>query len=140
MESRLPSSMRRPIMLFRSLIIVGLLVLSLQVKAQVSFEFMPTGQVNLIIDQEQSLYLNIGGPTLYLFESPTSKSGIIFTPSLKFTNEESLKVIPANGAGIFWQSKNSGLKISLLGFYDTANEPWNLAFGIGKVFKTSKKK
>ena len=40
----------------------------------------------------------------------------------------------------FWQSKKSGLKISLLGFYDTANEPWNLAFGIGKVFKPSKKK
>jgi hypothetical protein len=103
-------------------------------------DIMPTGQVNLIIDQEQSLYLNIGGPTLYLFESPTSKSGIVFTPSLKFTNEESLKVTPANGAGVFWQSKKSGLKISLLGFYDTANEPWNLAFGIGKVFKPSKKK
>lgn len=137
MESRLSSSMRRPI---RSIIIAGLLAVSVQVKAQTSFELMPTGQVNLIIDQEQSLYLNIGGPTLYLFESPTSKSGIVFTPSLKFTNEESLKVTPANGAGVFWQSKKSGLKISLLGFYDTANEPWNLAFGIGKVFKPSKKK
>lgn len=132
--------MRRPIRLIRSIIIAGLLVVSVQVKAQTSFELMPTGQVNLIIDQEQSLYLNIGGPTLYLFESPTSKSGIVFTPSLKFTNEESLKVTPANGAGVFWQSKKSGLKISLLGFYDTANEPWNLAFGIGKVFKPSRKK
>jgi hypothetical protein len=132
--------MRRPIRLIRSIIIAGLLVVSVQVKAQTSFELMPTGQINLIIDQEQSLYLNIGGPTLYLFESPTSKSGIVFTPSLKFTNEESLKVTPANGAGVFWQSKKSGLKISLLGFYDTANEPWNLAFGIGKVFKPSKKK
>ena len=132
--------MRRPIRLIRSIIIAGLLVVSVQVKAQTSFELMPTGQVNLIIDQEQSLYLNIGGPTLYLFESPTSKAGIVFTPSLKFTNEESLKVTPANGAGVFWQSKKSGLKISLLGFYDTANEPWNLAFGIGKVFKPSKKK
>ena len=132
--------MRRPVRLIRSIIIAGLLVVSVQVKAQTSFELMPTGQVNLIIDQEQSLYLNIGGPTLYLFESPTSKSGIVFTPSLKFTNEESLKVTPANGAGVFWQSKKSGLKISLLGFYDTTNEPWNLAFGIGKVFKPSKKK
>lgn len=125
---------------YRALISVGFFVLSFQVKAQASFEFMPTGQVNLMIDQNQSLYLNIGGPTLYLFESPTSKSGIVFTPSLKFTNEESLKVAPANGAGIFWQSKNSGLKLTFLGYYDSANEPWNLAFGLGKVFKTRKKK
>ena len=139
MESRLSSSMRRPFVLFRTFIISGLLTLSLQVKAQASFEFMPTGQVNLMIDQNQSLYLNIGGPTLYLFESPTSKSGIVFTPSLKFTNEESLKVAPANGAGIFWQSKNSGLKLTFLGYYDSANEPWNLAFGIGKILKLPKK-
>ena len=124
---------------FRALVSVGFFALSFQVKAQTSFEFMPAGQLNLIIDEEQSFYLNIGGPTLYLFDSPNSKSGIVFTPSLKFKNEESLKVAPANGAGVFWQSKNSGLKLSFLGYYDSANKPWNLAFGIGKILKVSKK-
>lgn len=124
---------------FRALVSVGFFALSFQVKAQTSFEFMPAGQLNLIIDEEQSFYLNIGGPTLYLFDSPNSKSGIVFTPSLKFKNEESLKVTPANGAGFFWQSKNSGLKLSFLGYYDSANKPWNLAFGIGKILKVSKK-
>lgn len=125
---------------YRVLVSVGFFVLSFQVQAQTSFEFMPTGQVNLMIDEEQSFYLNIGGPTLYLFDSHNSKSGIVFTPSLKFKNEESLKVEPANGAGVFWQSKNSGLKLTFLGYFDSANEPWNLAFGIGKIFKSSKKK
>ena len=99
---------------YRVLISAGFFVLSFQVKGQTSFELMPTGQVNLMVDQEQSFYLNIGGPTLYLFDSPSSKSGILFAPSLKFKNEESLKVAPANGAGIFWQSKNSGLKLTSL--------------------------
>ena len=125
---------------YRALVSVGFFVLSFQVQAQTSFELMPTGQVNLMIDEEQSFYLNIGGPTLYLFDSHNSKSGIVFTPSLKFKNEESLKVEPANGAGVFWQSKNSGLKLTFLGYFDSANEPWNLAFGIGKIFKSSKKK
>ena len=125
---------------YRVLVSAGFFVLSFQVKGQTSFEFMPTGQVNLMVDEEQSFYLNIGGPTLYLFDSPSSKSGILFAPSLKFKNEESLKVAPANGAGVFWQGKNSGLKLTLLGYYDSANEPWNLAFGLGKVFKTRKKK
>jgi hypothetical protein len=125
---------------FNALVSVGFFLLSFQVQAQISFEFMPTGQVNLMIDEEQSFYLNIGGPTLYLFDSPNSKSGILFAPSLKFKNEESLKVAPANGAGVFWQNKNSGLKLTFLGFYDSANQPWNLAFGIGKIFKASKKK
>ena len=125
---------------YRALVSVGFFVLSFQVQAQTSFELMPTGQVNLMIDEEQSFYLNIGGPTLYLFDSHNSKSGIVFTPSLKFKNEESLKVEPANGAGVFWQSKNSGLKLTFLGYFDSTNEPWNLAFGIGKIFKSSKKK
>ncbi|MBL6612156.1 MAG: hypothetical protein ISP53_04965 [Flavobacteriaceae bacterium] len=125
---------------FNALVSVGFFLLSFQVQAQTSFEFMPTGQVNLMIDEEQSFYLNIGGPTLYLFDSPNSKSGILFAPSLIFKNEESLKVAPANGAGVFWQNKNSGLKLTFLGFYDSANQPWNLAFGIGKIFKASKKK
>jgi len=125
---------------FNALVSVGFFLLSFQVQAQISFEFMPTGQVNLMIDEEQSFYLNIGGPTLYLFDSPNSKSGILFAPSLKFKNEGSLKVAPANGAGVFWQNKNSGLKLTFLGFYDSANQPWNLAFGIGKIFKASKKK
>ena len=125
---------------YRALVSVGFFVLSFQVKGQTSFEFMPTGQVNLMVDEEQSFYLNIGGPTLYLFDSPSSKSGILFAPSLIFKNEESLKVAPANGAGVFWQNKNSGLKLTFLGFYDSANQPWNLAFGIGKIFKASKKK
>ncbi|MEL0241498.1 MAG: hypothetical protein VW908_07165 [Flavobacteriaceae bacterium] len=124
---------------FCALVGVCFFGLSFQVKAQTSFEFMPAGQLNLMIDEEQSFYLNIGGPTLYLFDSPNSKSGIMFTPSLKFKNEESLKVAPANGAGFFWQSKNSGLKLTFLGYYDSANEPWNLAFGIGKILKVSKK-
>jgi len=125
---------------YRALVSVGFFVLSFQVQAQTSFELMPTGQVNLMIDEEQSFYLNIGGPTLYLFDSMNSKSGILFAPSLKFKNEESLKVAPANGAGVFWQSKNSGLRLTFLGYFDSANEPWNLAFGIGKIFKPSKKK
>jgi len=125
---------------FNALVSVGFFLLSFQVQAQTSFEFMPTGQVNLMIDEEQSFYLNIGGPTLYLFDSPNSKSGILFAPSLKFKNEESLKVAPANGAGVFWQNKNSGLKLTFLGFYDSANQLWNLAFGIGKIFKASRKK
>ena len=124
---------------YRALASVGFFVLSFQVKAQTSFEFMPAGQLNLIIDEEQSFYLNIGGPTFYLFDSPTSKSGILLAPSLKFKKEESLKVAPANGAGVFWQSKNSGLKLTFLGYYESANEPWNLAFGIGKILKVSKK-
>ena len=124
---------------YRALVSVGFFVLSFQVKAQTSFEFMPAGQLNLMIDGEQSFYLNIGGPTLYLFDSPNIKSGIVFTPSLKFKNEESLKVAPANGAGVFWQSKKSGLKLTFLGYYDSANEPWNLAFGIGKILKLPKK-
>jgi len=51
---------------YRALVSVGFFVLSFQVQAQTSFELMPTGQVNLMIDEEQSFYLNIGGPTLYL--------------------------------------------------------------------------
>ncbi len=132
--------MRKSKTFYRALVSLGFFALSFQVQAQTSFEFMPTGQVNLMIDEEQSFYLNIGGPTLYLFDSPNSKSGIVFTPSLKFKNEESWKVAPANGAGVFWQNKNSGLKLTFLGFYDSANQPWNLAFGIGKIFKASKKK
>ena len=125
---------------FHVLVSIGFFLISFQVNAQTSFEFMPTGQVNLMIDQEQTFYLNIGGPTLYLFDSPNSKSGILFAPSLKFKNEESLKIAPANGAGVFWQNKNSGLKLTFLGYFDSANEPWNLAFGIGKIFKSSMKK
>src|SRR6056300_1092491 len=132
--------MRKSKTFYRALVSVCFVGLSFQVKAQTSFEFMPAGQLNFMIDDEQSFYLNIGGSTLYLFDSPNSKSGIVFTPSLKFKNEESLKVAPANGAGVFWQSKNSGLKLTFLGYYDSANEPWNLAFGIGKIFKSSMKK
>ena len=124
---------------YRALVSLCFVGLSFQVKAQTSFEFMPAGQLNLIIDEEQSFYLNIGGPTFYLFDSPTSKSGILLAPSLKLKKEESLKVAPANGAGVFWQSKNSGLKLTFLGYYESANEPWNLAFGIGKILKVSKK-
>ena len=71
---------------YRVLVSLCFVGLSFQVKAQTSFEFMPAGQLNLMIDGEQSFYLNIGGPTLYLFDSPNSKSGIVFTPSLKFKN------------------------------------------------------
>ena len=41
---------------YRALVSVWFFVLSFQVKGQTSFEFMPTGQVNLMVDEEQSFY------------------------------------------------------------------------------------
>ncbi len=69
---------------YRALVSVGFFVLSFQVKAKHLSNSCLLVRLILWLMKSNHFYLNIGGPNLYCFDSPNSKSGIVFTPSLKF--------------------------------------------------------
>jgi hypothetical protein len=92
----------------------------------------PVGQLNILTNLNQSLYLNCGGPG-FVSTRETSSLGLQFVPTLKYQKTTSGSPVTP-GLGVQAYSRFNHWQINVASFYQAPKANWNLAFGLGYVW------
>ncbi len=92
----------------------------------------PIGQLNVLTNMNQALYLNCGGPG-FSSTRETSSFGLQFVPTLKYQKAATGSPITP-GLGIQAYSRFNHWQLNVASFYQAPSARWNLAFGLGYVW------
>ncbi len=93
------------------------------------------GQINIASNFSNSLFLNLGGPSI-VFVFKKINVGLGMLPSLRyFENKPSISITPVLGVGPFFAfGKNKKINLGLPVYYYSNFNKWAPAFSIGYNF------
>lgn len=92
----------------------------------------PMGQLNILTNLDQAIYVNCGGPG-FVSTRGTTCLGLQFVPTLKYQKVAVGSSITP-GLGIQAYSRFNHWQVNVGTFYKAPSAQWNLAVGLGYVW------